>query len=98
MATFLILFKKQANFLLKGEVIWQASDSSLTKDLHSLANITNHYLILRVESCWEICRNIFQEERIEPLEEWMIEAEVKRLWVAHRLLKFADNVSSGSNL
>ena len=33
-AIFLIFLKKQANLVLNGEVIWQASDSSLIKELH----------------------------------------------------------------
>ena len=32
--TYLIYFKKQPSLLLNGEVIWQASDSSLSKELH----------------------------------------------------------------
>ena len=35
MATFLIYFKKQLSLLLNGEVIWQSSDSSSSKELHS---------------------------------------------------------------
>ena len=35
MATFLIYFKKQLSLLLNGEVIWQSSGSSSSKELHS---------------------------------------------------------------
>ena len=35
MPSFWFYFKKQPGFLLIGEVIWQASDSSLSKVLHA---------------------------------------------------------------
>ena len=45
-AIFKILFKKQSSLLLNGEVIWQASDSPFSKELHGLVRIRNNILNL----------------------------------------------------
>ena len=43
-AIFLILFLKQPSLLLlNGEVIWQASDSAFSKELHERAKISFNY-------------------------------------------------------
>ena len=39
-----IALQKQPIFLLNGEVIWQASDSSWTKELHGLAMLFGQLL------------------------------------------------------
>ena len=39
-----IALQKQPIFLLNGEVIWQASDSSLSKELHLPTNVRVIYL------------------------------------------------------
>ena len=44
-AIFKILFKKQSSLLLNGEVIWQASDSPFSKELHGLVVLLEDNLI-----------------------------------------------------
>ena len=51
-ATVLILFEKQPSLLLNGEVIWQARDSFLTKELHALDNTNlRGSITVRLTSC-----------------------------------------------
>ena len=44
MQSFLFCFQKQPSLLLNGEVIWQACDSPLSKELHD-ETIKTHYVL-----------------------------------------------------
>jgi hypothetical protein len=56
------------------------------------------HLVCRVEPGGEILFHVVAEERVEPLEQGVVEAEVQLSGFPDCLLEFADDVTAWANL